>query len=1101
MEQNRHILQSKFGFLGAPDTIERKGFHFLFDKFLAHRLITVIAGAGYGKSTTVAQAVLYLNIPSIWLRLDHYDNDVSTFLVYLISCIEKQFPEIGKQTSIGEQALSASKSEAVIRRLLNNLQPLVTSDILFVFDDCHTVYASDEIKSCMTCLLQNMPPTIHVVIVARTEPPWPLSLFRARQEVLDIREKDLNFSFFEMEQLYRELFCFAPDRKQLEILHKKTGGWVSGLILFYHSLQSKNVHATKRLIQKLNGSHDLIAAYLEENVYQQQSDEMKYFLLIASLLSRIDVGLCDKLTGTAMSGCRLRRLEDEHLFTFPLDSTRQEYYFHHLFHDFLIMKRAEEFDEETVKTLNCDIAAFYEQKNETEEALTYYLRAQKWENACRLLKNIGRWMLLEGRRKRFESYLERLPESYRKNDLMLYYLSGHCLLMQNKRDKAIRHFQTVLKKSRDAGEHDIAMLTLKEIALHRADRGDFEGAAQLFQELLTAAKTPSSAALDNSTYVAVLFYSIRILVFLGRMDEARYYCQLTVMITDELEEEFLKEPMRYAIEIKKLFIAAFSGYRQEAVSKGEKLLEPVMKLNVVFLEAFLRYTLSIVCIAMGQYEKAFAIASAALKLSENVEAKFEMINWFHFFMGRGQLGLENRDEGKQHITTALELFQRSGNFYGQAECHLALYFATRGAGDASAAKAYLNRSLKAVEKCSIPILEATVLCELALSSLAEKKFEVAAAYFKKAKKLAKPFEEQLALILCLQAKKYWLQGKKTFALTYLEKHLKQLAEDCDEHRGLFCRLEPIAALLVELYAKNRMRSFLKIIFNQIGPTINDELMQLKSSSKIPVRQAAGKILSHCIKQASPKLSICFFKEFRLYFDEHAYANDRWKNKNALRLFKFLAISKHKGFLPKDVFMELLWPEEDPQKTANRFHVTLSALRKTLEPGVSNKSHSSYILRNGDSYRLADDRIKRIDIEEFMQEAKQGKTLANSNEAIVHLKRAEELYTGDVLENELYEEWCFEIRENAKSMYMSLMKPILDYFEAREDYYSCIWFAEKFLSKDKYNEETYRRLMEYYSLTGDLKMVQTTFQKCRHVMTEILEIQLDPKTTALYHSVC
>ena len=59
----------------------------------------------------------------------------------------------------------------------------------------------------------------------------------------------------------------------------------------------------------------------------------------------------------------------------------------------------------------------------------------------------------------------------------------------------------------------------------------------------------------------------------------------------------------------------------------------------------------------------------------------------------------------------------------------------------------------------------------------------------------------------------------------------------------------------------------------------------------------------------------------------------------------------KGYLDKEILMELLWPEEDPKKSAQRFHVALAALRKTLEPAIKKGVRSSYIKRSGTGYRI------------------------------------------------------------------------------------------------------------------------------------------------------
>ncbi len=51
-------------------------------------------------------------------------------------------------------------------------------------------------------------------------------------------------------------------------------------------------------------------------------------------------------------------------------------------------------------------------------------------------------------------------------------------------------------------------------------------------------------------------------------------------------------------------------------------------------------------------------------------------------------------------------------------------------------------------------------------------------------------------------------------------------------------------------------------------------------------------------------------------------------------------------------MELLWSEEDPVKTAKRFHVALASLRKALEPGLLKGIPSSYLSSDRDATALS-----------------------------------------------------------------------------------------------------------------------------------------------------
>src|SRR4051812_8317431 len=57
---------------------------------------------------------------------------------------------------------------------------------------------------------------------------------------------------------------------------------------------------------------------------------------------------------------------------------------------------------------------------------------------------------------------------------------------------------------------------------------------------------------------------------------------------------------------------------------------------------------------------------------------------------------------------------------------------------------------------------------------------------------------------------------------------------------------------------------------------------------------------------------------------------RFPTRKTASLLAYLAYHRQRPH-PREVLIELLWPEEDPEAARKRFSVTLSYLRKLLEP--------------------------------------------------------------------------------------------------------------------------------------------------------------------------
>jgi LuxR family maltose regulon positive regulatory protein len=60
-----------------------------------------------------------------------------------------------------------------------------------VLDDYHVI-KSQPIHDGLAYLLEHMPPQLHLFIASRTDPPLPLHLLRARQQLTELRAAVVN---------------------------------------------------------------------------------------------------------------------------------------------------------------------------------------------------------------------------------------------------------------------------------------------------------------------------------------------------------------------------------------------------------------------------------------------------------------------------------------------------------------------------------------------------------------------------------------------------------------------------------------------------------------------------------------------------------------------------------------------------------------------------------------------------------------------------------------------------------------------------------------------------------------------------------------------
>jgi predicted ATPase/DNA-binding SARP family transcriptional activator len=123
----------------------------------------------------------------------------------------------------------------------------------------------------------------------------------------------------------------------------------------------------------------------------------------------------------------------------------------------------------------------------------------------------------------------------------------------------------------------------------------------------------------------------------------------------------------------------------------------------------------------------------------------------------------------------------------------------------------------------------------------------------------------------------------------------------------------------------------------------------------------------------------------------------WRLRKAKTLVKLLALEPaHRAH--REVLCDQLWPDVDPAAAANNMHQVLHAARRILGAD-SIVLHDDVVLLDSDSGIV-------VDIDEFAAGATRGCSTGKVDE----LQRALELWHGDLLPEDLYEDWAAPHRE-------------------------------------------------------------------------------------------
>ena len=311
------------------------------DEGFARRLTLVSAPAGFGKTSLVGEWIATLAVGTAWLSLDEKDNNPARFLAYLVSALQTAEPALGAWVLDALEVPQPPSLDTLLTRLVNDLAGS-GGKLILVLDDYHSLN-SPAIDGILAFLIDNLPSKIHLVLVTREDPVFPLARYRARDQMIELRAKDLKFSYAEVEDFFGRVMEISLSESDIAALEARTEGWAAGLQFAALALQgNRDQSAQTDFIASFKGSHHFVLDYLVEEVLLRRSEAIQNFLLVTSCLDRFCGALCDAVLESPAGTGRdtLELLDRSNLFLVPLDGERNWFRYHHLFAELLQQRLA-----------------------------------------------------------------------------------------------------------------------------------------------------------------------------------------------------------------------------------------------------------------------------------------------------------------------------------------------------------------------------------------------------------------------------------------------------------------------------------------------------------------------------------------------------------------------------------------------------------------------------------------------------------------------------------------------------------------------------------------------------------------------------------------
>jgi DNA-binding SARP family transcriptional activator/DNA-binding CsgD family transcriptional regulator len=220
----------------------------------------------------------------------------------------------------------------------------------------------------------------------------------------------------------------------------------------------------------------------------------------------------------------------------------------------------------------------------------------------------------------------------------------------------------------------------------------------------------------------------------------------------------------------------------------------------------------------------------------------------------------------------------------------------------------------------------------------------------------------------------------------------------------------------------------------------------------------------------------------------------WGRK-AAGLIKLLALTPDHR-LHRDQVQEALWPEATPAAGANRLHRTLHSARRTLEPDLRHAGQSAYLQLHGNMLILASSGAMWVDIDAFA--TAHLRAHRQMDPAAYH--RALDLYTGDLLPEERYEEWAVSRREELRAMYLDGLLELAHLHEERGELEAAIQVLRRLVVSEPAHEEASVRLIRLYAQDGERYQALHQYQHLREALKREFDAEPTEVTERLYQRI-
>lgn len=380
--------------------------------------ILVCAPGGYGKSIAVSQWLELQSGKYVWLSLDEGQNDISSFLEYLITGIEAIYPGQFSETKAFIYNHQIIEEENLREKLINEMSTLPESFII-VLDDYHLI-TNVFVHSLVKNIIKLLSRQLKLVLITRVDPPINSINLKLYGMLQEIRMSELSLNHEEFLNFIDHQLKVKRSEKEIEQLEQLTEGWILAVKM---AMSFGNINDFIPLNSSFSMSQDIgnLVEKLTENLEKGLSELLLVFALCEKFNEDLLRALIEHRGKTWTGNASIIQVLMEHnLFLIQLDEKGEWYRFHHLFKELLVKISLKKDPDGTQETF-IFICNWFAEKGMVEDAIRYAVKADQLDLATKLVTKYRFDAINSDQWWRVQRWLNLIPEQVRKSspDLLL----------------------------------------------------------------------------------------------------------------------------------------------------------------------------------------------------------------------------------------------------------------------------------------------------------------------------------------------------------------------------------------------------------------------------------------------------------------------------------------------------------------------------------------------------------------------------------------------------------------------------------------------------------------------------------------------------------